>query len=326
MVKSSVRRKAVQALPSRPIFNCISSVTPHKKAVPPPTSASDLCDLDTDLAEFPWSECPNSRVVAGECDAHGHKRWYRFPCKGRDCPHCGPLTCLQHAKRINYGIEALGDCWFGVFTFELADAENPSYKSRAVRRLGDFIHWARRRLGFHFEYSLSWELQKRGRLHCNLIMNYAGRLPFSEFNKKWGAWVRWTPVTDSRGLAMYCVKSASRGGVGGGLGAYCLKKGYQALPAAWGRRVGFSKGWPKMPAPVKDGRVKWRYLDRGESLQFFIRQANHNLKAMPDGGFGEAGADCDCFNFRPWRMRLRRYQEVFGRVTVRSISGGVDGS
>ena len=112
--------------------------------------------------------CPNGALIKGWCLEHFQYRWTKKPCGRRDCEVCGPLTRSEIASRIAYGVHVLWPCAWMVLTFKDNYYEVPNSKSAAIRKLGGFIKWLRKR-NPQLEYVATYELTKRGRLHINLI-------------------------------------------------------------------------------------------------------------------------------------------------------------
>lgn len=197
--------------------------------------------------------CPNARMVKITCDAHGTARWRVVPCKRRDCPVCGPVSRFRIAQRITNGIVKFGMvpelqdfkvvtwhylCAWLVLTFPY-DAD----KKEGVKRLGDFIRWLRKRLKRKLDYVATYEKTKNGRLHINLLIGTWADIPQKELQKRWGArlWISW--VRDDQRMGTEA-SAASLGGY--------IAKVEQAVSE--GRRVSYSKGWPKFEAIVKERR------------------------------------------------------------------------
>lgn len=265
-----------------------------------PTVSTPVDEDESLEVEYPSVRCPRARVFKVICRSHLNERWYLFPCKRRECEVCGPLGRLRHADRIDYGIQVLGECWYFVLTFAGDEAVNSSFKATAVRKVGKFIEWLRRRLGFRFEYSLTWELMKSGRLHCNLIFNYPhrSRLPYAEMREHWGARVTFQHVFDGRGAANYVTKVSSDRPPDDSLGLYVMKKGYQAVPREWGRRVAYSRNWPSIPKP-KSNVVLWHGPSKEVSLEFYSLQSTGEIKRVSGSSWCRDKEACECFGHRP---------------------------
>ena len=111
--------------------------------------------------------------------------------------------------------------------------------------------WARTELN----YTTTYELTKRGRLHVNLVCWPWVPIPQVELQKRWGArvWVEW--VNDNEPIGVETAKAYTPESLGG----YLIKLD-QSVPNEWGRRVSFSKNWPKVPpepAVVRAGTIAW---------------------------------------------------------------------
>lgn len=260
-----------------------------------PDDAPDT-DPDWQFPEVPRIKCPNERLIVGTCNDHGSTRYMLVPCKARDCDVCGPISRLRIAARIDYGIQTLGRCQYVVFTFATPAAAACSFKPIAVRRIGRFIAWLRKRLNFHFETVLTWELQpKSGRLHANLIFNYDGWLPYSEMIKKWGAILRCQPVTDATGVSEYVTK-VSADQPSRSLGRYCAAKDYQSVPREWGRRVSFSRGWPKREKPKTLGKINWKFGEAMDTVKLYRQQLEGDVIEVGPGVYTRPDEICSCFH------------------------------
>jgi len=241
--------------------------------------------------------CPNARWVQGECDAHGNQRWVLAPCKKRSCEVCGPLGRYEIAKRIAYGVRELWPCSWHVLTFDTEDAEESEWKPKAVRKLGKYVAWLRKQQP-DLQYAATYELTERGRLHINLVIGPWEHVSQAELQDRWGAilWVEW--VRDSEAIGQEAGKSYSPEA----LGKY-LAKLEQAVPAEWGRRVSFSKGWPKLPKePVlRKGKIIWRQeweLEQVEISRFEVEKDHGWWEEVAVGEWRPllSPHDCDCFD------------------------------
>jgi hypothetical protein len=241
--------------------------------------------------------CPDARVVEGRC-RHREQRVVVKPCKRRGCPYCGPKGRQRIAERIANGVRVLWPCAWLVLTFETADAEDPDYKAKATRRLASFIRWLRQRMP-DLEYAATYELQKRGRLHINLIAGPWTWIDQAELQRKWGARLSVELVRESEAIGAEAAKTYSPES----LGKY-LSKLDQAVPEEWGRRCSFSKGWPKLPPPPeRKGHIAWRtdwQLDRAERNGLWLDYEIGLLEVVRPGELvnlrNQAG--CDCFDFK----------------------------
>ena len=198
-------------------------------AVPLPTQSNSLLDFKQDAGPSPYlvstthnspqyllsanrfdasKYCPNARLVEGVCDPHGNRRFVLVPCKRRDCDVCGPNGRWEIAKRIAYGIRHHWPCAWITLSFETELAEEPVWKPKAVKRLGKFVAWLRKS-NPGLQYAATYELQKRGRLHINLIIGPWQSVPKADLQKRWGAnlWVEW--VQDDKTMGREAAKSYS---------------------------------------------------------------------------------------------------------------------
>lgn len=245
----------------------------------------------------PKIKCPNARLLRGRCKSHDNEQYFMFPCKARDCEVCGPLTRLKHSRRIDYGISVLGETWFMVLTFPEVQAANPEFKSEAVRRVNNYLRWMQKELRYKFQHCKSWELQKSGRLHVNVIFDFPWGewIPFQKFQAKWGGRVTWEKVTTPKRLSQYVTKVASDRPTEDSLGRYVVKAGYQALPREWGRRVTYSSGWPKELRASKH-LVDWKIVgSRGTDI-FKMKVLKGQLTEVAAGRWSEGARSCSCFD------------------------------
>lgn len=210
--------------------------------------------------------CPNARMVKMTCEAHGTPHWLTVPCKRRDCPVCGPVSRFRIAQRITNGIVKFGmvpevrnmqlNGWHYLCAWIVLTFPYDVDKEDAVERLGDFIRWLRKRLGRKLEYVATYEKTKKGRLHINLLIGPWSVIEQRELEKRWGArlWVAWVRDDDRMG------KEASAASLGG-----YIAKVEQAVTE--GRRVSYSRGWPKFDAIARERKGKintWSTYARGE--------------------------------------------------------------
>jgi len=254
-------------------------------------------DNSPQLSVVSGNYCPNARWVQGECIAHGQYRWILAPCKKRDCEICGPKGRYEIAKRIAYGVRCLWPCSWHILTFDTEDAEESEWKPKAVRKLGKYVAWLRKGQP-GLQYSATYELTERGRLHINLVIGRWEAIPQAELQARWGArvWVEW--VRDSEAIGQEVGKSYSPES----LGKY-LAKLEQAVPAECGRRVSFSKGWPKLskePA-VRKGAITWRQeweLEQVEISRFEVEKDHGWWQEVAVGEWQPLllPHDCDCFD------------------------------
>jgi len=176
-------------------------------------------------------------------------------------------------------------------TYATADAESPGYKATAGRHLARFMAKLRKELGGRgseqVEYATTYELQKRGRLHLNVIVTGWRFIKAAKVAEMWGQGIITVAlVRDDKALGVESAKVGREPGAGGasvkGLGAYLAKvedvpgegpqpgePGWDQVPGPeWGRRVSYSAGWPKVPKRDFRGHITWRKLDaeQGEAV------------------------------------------------------------
>jgi len=205
-----------------------------------------------------YKDCPNPRLVLGECE-HGQQRMVLKRCKSRACEYCGPLGRYQIAQRIAYGVRMHWPCSWHILTFATEAAEEPEWKPVAVRMLADYVTWLREKMGMpDLQYVVTYELTEAGRLHINLIAGPWTFVPQHVLQKRWGArmWVNRIRDDGSETIGKEAAKSYSPEA----LGSY-LSKLEQAVPKEWGRRVSYSKGWPKLDSDpwVRKGEINWQH-------------------------------------------------------------------
>ena len=239
--------------------------------------------------------CPDAGWLLGEC-CHGTKRWVRLDCKKRTCPVCGEVRKHRISWRIQLGIEQLGGdlggAWFtGTFGYDIK-------KKVAVKVVGEFVRWVRRRLGFHAEYASTWELQKNGQLHVNLVMAPWSYIPQRELSVAWrgfgGGPVVWIQRVGA-GIGHEVAKDRKR------IGNYVAKWDQMVLS---GRGVTYSKGWPRLPADPRcqrQGQIAWQWVG-SKSFDDVIfnceREQGHWIEVAA-GEYGSAyGEECDCFKLK----------------------------
>jgi len=228
--------------------------------------------------------CPDSRLVLGSCAEHGQRRFVFAPCKKRRCLVCGRNGRYQIAKRLALGIRsmpcrscghAVDGCWGhgerkGVFlclctgykiaaswhmlSFNTEEAEEATWKPRATKKLRAYVSWLRHEKGQpDLQYAATYELTKRGRLHINLIIGPWKAIPHAELKARWGARMSVEWVQDDGSMGGEAAKAYSPES----LGNYLVKL-KQSVPAEWGRRVSFSRKWPKLEVlAVRKGVVHW---------------------------------------------------------------------
>lgn len=180
--------------------------------------------------------CRHGIWLLRECREHEYPRWVQVPCKRRTCETCGPLGRWRIAERIAYGVRVLGvdRCAWLVLTFE-----KDVTKVAAVRRLAAFVRFLRKIVP-GLQYAATYELQKSGRLHINLVVGPWDFTDRWKLQDAWGArlWIAW--VKEEKDVGNEVAKNYSPES----LGNYVSKLD-QAVPRD--RRVSFSRGWPKPP-------------------------------------------------------------------------------
>jgi len=203
-----------------------------------------------------YEDCPNPRLVLGECE-HGHQHMVLKRCKSRGCEYCGPLGRYQIAQRIAYGVRKFWPCSWHVLTFATVAAEESEWKPVAVRMLADYVSWLREKMGMpDLQYAATYELTQRGRLHINLIAGPWIYIPQHVLQARWGAQMWVFRIRDDGSIGKEAAKSYSPEA----LGSY-LSKLEQSVPNEWGRRVSYSKGWPKLDSDPweRKGIINWRH-------------------------------------------------------------------
>jgi len=259
--------------------------------------------------------CPHPQAGRGVCGSHGNVKHQYFPCKKRDCEVCGPNGRLAIAKRIAWGVRFFGinNCVWMVLTFDTTLAERSWWKKVAVRRLGALVEWLRKKRGMPaLQYVATYELTKRGRIHINLLVSHWRFVPQALLNHRWDSFV-WVQAVLDPGIGMEMSKAYGPEG----LAAYLMKLD-QAVGGEWGRRVSFSKGWPKLPGDADDvapapisfnpsdavGHVTWDILTEAEL--WGERRDKGSVELAPGhwrvGGWNP---DCRCFMTSYQRQKLR---------------------
>lgn len=251
--------------------------------------------------------CPHPQAGRGVCDPHGNVKHQYFPCKKRDCEVCGPGGRLAIARRIAWGVRFFGirDCTYLVLTFDTTLAERTRWKKVAVRRMGSLVEWLRKKRGMPaLQYVATYELTKRGRLHINLLVSHWKFVPQALLQHRWGGAIVHVEGVHDPGIGLEMAKAYGPEG----LAAYLMKLD-QAVGGEWGRRVSFSKGWPKLPEDVTEaserdplslkpsdavGIVKWDILT--EADLWAERRDKASVELSP--GHWQVGPwnpDCRCF-------------------------------
>jgi len=252
-------------------------------------------------------DCPDPRLVLGEC-GHGQQRFVLKRCKRRDCEYCGALGRYRIAQRIALGVRKYWPCSWQVLTFDTEMAEAAEWKPKAVRMLADYVTWLRGSMP-NLQYAATYELTQQGRLHINLIAGPWTYIPQKVLQARWGAqmWVKRVRDDGSGDIGKEAAKSYSPEA----LGSY-LSKLEQVVPEEWGRRVSYSKGWPKLDSEPweRKGKIKWRHeweLGPGVRASFEYSRSLGWWREEPMGGeclLTEwvnllAPHSCDCFVLVP---------------------------
>lgn len=237
--------------------------------------------------------CERAIYLRGSCD-HGELRWIMKPCGTRSCSVCGPVRRARIADRIKLGIETLacneGAGWFvGTFDWDIG-------KPAAVKVVGKFVRWVRKRLGRQVQYVSTWELTEKGRLHVNIVFAPWGYVGQNELAAAWrkagGGRVVWIKRVGA-GVSAEVVKVFF-------LARYLAKKD-QAVTE--GRGVCYSRGWPKLLAPERaerKGRVHWAWFreDDWQVGEFEWDKGRYIWREVNPGEWALYwGEHCDCFQF-----------------------------
>ena len=265
----------------------VSSSTPY--LVHPTTHKSATPSLATKSVVLP-EVCPDSRWVVGTCLAHGWRQWQRVPCKRRLCSVCGPIGRHAIARRIAHGIRELAPPLSGdrlAAAFMVLTFRHDVGRDEMRTRLAGFIRWVRaRRPGV--QYAVTYELTKRGRYHINLVLApWYTRIEHAELRAAWGARVSVEWVKDSRALGREFAKTSPES-----LGFYATKLSQQVRS---GRRVSFSRSWPRIPAAPPNELVRWELAQVENVLAFdAAREAKLFVEHEP-GRWVRVGQICSCF-------------------------------
>ena len=245
---------------------------------------SSLVGTENNSAKY----CELGPWLRGVCKA-GHDKpvYLKVPCKRRSCEVCGPIGRYRIAQRIAYGVRQLWPAALQVLTFE-----RDVTKVEAGRRLARYVR--RLREGNPgLEYAATYELTEKGRLHINLLVARWRHVPQAILEKWWGArlWVSW--VKDEGAAGRESAKSYSPES----LAAY-MNKLSQVVQE--GRRVSYSKGWPKLPEPEELEGVTWEKLEAGEVVHVELLVRQGWLREVRPGMFMWAGdklepEPCACF-------------------------------
>jgi len=271
----------------------------------------------------PVEVCPDAGWLRGVC-IHGTERWVKLNCKRRTCLVCGETRKHLIAWRIALGVEQLGgDSGAGWFVGTWA---SDIVKPEAVKQIRAFVQLLRRgqrvralRPGESpddvpwfiepqpdLQYACTWERQKNGRLHCNMIM-----APYL-FIKQWKLSKVWERFG---GGSRVWIKR-----VGAGIGHEAAKdrQKHANYIAKWdqmvleGRGVTYSKGWPKLPKVTKRdrvGEVSWGWIGRFDPQELLLRyeiDLGHWVELSPCEYASAYGEDCDCFEYKAFQPGAER--------------------
>lgn len=274
------------------------------------------------------AQCDQPIFRRGICE-HGTIRWNVIPCRRRTCPVCGAERRRKAARRIRDGVAALGGdektaYWVGTFQ------GSPS-KAKANRVLQKWLRWLRRDLGIPVQYAVVWEVQKRGALHCNVILSpwtyVSWRHLFPAWKRFGGGSHNWidgyqetTPgeaVKTSR--PRHASNSQEKPGPqpkptpppGKGpkpdgepepnLPWYLTKLEQMAYD---GRAINYSRAWPKiskLPPPKRQGSIIWqKFRQEADQVKVFLSECQLGLWRADESGDWRAyiGEDCYCFKLR----------------------------
>lgn len=182
--------------------------------------------------------CPDSVWIRAVCREHLNVRYVRVRCKRRDCDYCGVIGRWQIAERISWGVQHYQDRGDYVAWLVLTFARDVP-KATAVRQLAGMVKKIRVRSP-GAQYAATYELTERGRLHINLVVAPWVWVDVREVQRWWGARLSLRIVWDATSLGLETAKPF--GAVN--LGEYLCKLD-QGVPLGWGRRVSFSRAWPK---------------------------------------------------------------------------------
>jgi len=210
--------------------------------------------------------------LRGKC-VDGAEGFKRIACKMRGCLVCGVVVRRKHAIRIAAGIRAAllrGErCAVVVLT-----QRSECGVAVLVDEVERFIRWVRKQLpGVAVEYVKSFELQRRGVLHVNLVFTGWDFILHSKLAEAWrhGS-VSVSAVVDGRGVGDELVKAGRKAVSATWVGRYMVKlddtsKAYQLyIPVGadkFRKSVTFSRGWPEPPElPVEPGpAIAWSRPD-----------------------------------------------------------------
>lgn len=284
--------------------------------------------------------CPDSSWLVGGC-SHGAVRWLRLPCKRRDCPVCGLHRKRRIAWRIAHGIEVLGGdhgaAWMtGTWAEDVTKAEANKTVAKFIRWLreghGQYKEVKRRRIAAFkrregrnptkdekrvigdrvreslsrtIEYASTWELQKRGVLHVNLILAPWKYIPKAMLQEAWqrfgggNVWIErvgcevGVEAAKVNGVTMTAEESRQQ------IANYLGKWDQMVMS---GRGVCYSRGWPELPVEsvgVREGEITWGWF-HGASDQarvlWYGQQMGDVIEVAPGEYAHSEGEPCRCFN------------------------------
>ncbi len=294
--------------------------------------------------------CPNSGLISGGC-VHGSVRWIRVPCKRRDCPVCGVHRKRKIAWRIAYGIETLGSdlgaAWItGTWANDVPKREatktvakflrwlregHGQYKEVKRRRIASFERRngrkptreekrdigrrVRQSLHRDMEYASTWEQQRRGVLHVNLILTPWKYIPKAQLQKAWqrfgggNIWVKrvgcevGVEAAKVNGQPMTIAESRQQ------IANYVAKWDQMVQS---GRGVCYSRGWPGLPVEptgIRRGDIYWSWI-HGISIEarmFWYGQQAGEWREVAPGEYGRThGEKCHCFDRVAQREVIQR--------------------
>jgi len=173
--------------------------------------------------------------------------------------------------------------------FERQCGRKPDREEKARIRSGVRVSLRR-----DIEYSCTWELQRSGRLHCNLIM---APWRYIHYTRLEAAWRRFGGGSTSiyrvgRGIGDEAAKARQE------IGDYTSKL-YQMV--MYGRGVAYSRGWPKLPeAPFggRKGDISWHWagdLTEEAVLFWYERELGYSYEVSPGEWKSSDPEVCDCF-------------------------------
>ena len=180
-----------------------------------------------------------------------------------------------------------------VAAFKRKEGRRPSRVERAI--ISAAVKGGLRR---EIEYAATWEVQRSGRLHLNLIMapwDYVAKKRLDAAWQRFGGGPRTWIQRVGAGIGVEAAKS--RAGIGGYLG-----KWEQMVQA--GRGVAYSEGWPKLSAAPwlgRRGKISWVWVGdlTDEARGFWYeRELGHWKEGSPGEWRSFYGEECDCFELK----------------------------